>query len=160
GNSLTVPFIDGEVPAERISVFQPELGGRNPVSSVLRKNATGTALPPGILTLYDAVAGYVGDAQLLGLPAGEERMARLAADRKTTVRAESDPDETIVSVTGAGGVLRAAKVDRVTTTYIVEVGADDERTVVIEHPRRPGWKAGGDAIVSETDTHLRLRAQV
>src|SRR5579871_6355356 len=102
GHSLTVPFIDVEVPAERISVFQPELGGRNPVSAVLLKNTTTAALPPGILTLY-AGAGYVGDAELLGLPAGEQRMASFAADRKTTVRADTRPEETIVSITGAGG---------------------------------------------------------
>ena len=109
GNSLTVPFIDVEVPAERISVFQPELGGRNPVSAVLIKNATATALPPGILTLYESASGYVGDAQLLSLPAGEERMASFAADRKTTIRADARPEETIESITGSAGVLGAAK---------------------------------------------------
>ena len=159
GHSLTVPFIDVEVPAERISVFQPELGGRNPVSAVLLKNTTSAALPPGILTLY-AGAGYVGDAELLGLPAGEQRMASFAADRKTTIRSEVKPEETIVSITGAGGFLRATKINRLVTTYFIEASADDGRTVVIEHPRRAGWTPSGDAIDSETDTHVRLKAEV
>jgi hypothetical protein len=160
GNSLTVPFVDVEVPAERISVFQPELGGRNPVSAVLLKNTSGTALPPGILTLYDGASGYVGDAELLGFPVGEERMASFAADRKTTVRFDARPEETIESITGAAGFLRASKIGRLITTYSVEAGADDGRTVVIEHPRRAGWTAKGEDIVSETDTHVRLRAEV
>ena len=44
---MTVPFIDVEVPGERLSVFQPELGGRNPVSAVLLNNTTATALRRG-----------------------------------------------------------------------------------------------------------------
>jgi hypothetical protein len=87
-------------------------------------------------------------------------MASFAADRKTTVRVDAQPEETIESITGAKGLLRASKIERLVTTYFVEAGADEGRTVVIEHPRRPGWTATGKDVVSETDTHVRLRAEV
>ncbi|WP_404934312.1 DUF4139 domain-containing protein [Nitratireductor sp. L15S-10] len=160
GQSLSVPFVDAEIEAERVSVFQPESGGIHPIAAVFLKNGTEASLPPGIVTVYDRTSGYVGDAQLLGIPAGESRMASFASDRKVEITTETKPQEIVGEVAISEGVLRTTTVSRITTTYRIKGASDAKRTVLIEHPRRDGWQMEAAALDSATPTHYRLRATV
>lgn len=160
GQSLSVPFVDAKVRAERVSVFQPENGGIHPVAAVFLRNDTEASLPPGIVTVYDGASGYVGDAQLLGIPAGESRMASFASDRKVEITTETKPHEILGKAAITDGILRTTTVSRITTTYAIKGAADAKRTVLIEHPRRDGWQMSSDALDSATPTHYRLRATV
>jgi hypothetical protein len=157
---LSVPFIDAELPSERLSVFQPERRSVHPVAAVLMKNTTTSSLPPGILTVYHAQDGHVGDAQMPALPAGEDRMASFAEDRKVTVTTEAKPQEQITQVVLADGVLRATRLNRLVTTYSIRGATDAPRTVLIEHPRRSGWTFTSDALTGATPSHHRLRTTV
>jgi len=160
GRTLSVPFIDAELPSERLSVFQPERRSVYPVAAVLMKNNTKTSLPPGILTVYNAQDGHVGDAQMPALPAGEDRMASFAEDRKVTITTEAKPQEQITQVVLADGVLRATRLTRLATTYAIKGAADAPRTVLIEHPRRNGWTFTSEALTGATPSHHRLRTTV
>lgn len=160
GRTLSVPFIDAELPSERLSVFQPERRSVHPVAAVLIKNTTSSSLPPGILTVYHAQDGHVGDAQMPALPASEDRMASFAEDRKVTVTTEAKPQEQITQVVLADGVLRATRLNRLVTTYSIKGAADAPRTVLIEHPRRTGWTFTSDALTGATPSHHRLRTTV
>ncbi|MBU4609609.1 DUF4139 domain-containing protein [Achromobacter sp. GG226] len=160
GQTLSVPFIDQSVPGERLSVFQPERGRVHPVAAVMLENATATSLPAGILTVYDTTGAHAGDAQLAGIPAGESRLASFAEDRKVTITTDTTPEERVSDVRIAEGVLQANRLLRRKTTYTIQGAADAPRVVVIEHPRRSGWKFASLAATSETPTHHRLRAEV
>ncbi|QEI08025.1 DUF4139 domain-containing protein [Pigmentiphaga aceris] len=160
GRTLSIPFIDAELPSERLSVFQPERRSVHPIAAVLMKNNTKSSLPPGILTVYHAQDGHVGDAQMPALPAGEERMASFAEDRKVTVTTESKPQEQITQVVLADGVLRATRLTRLATTYAIKGAADAPRTVLVEHQRRNGWTFTSDALTGATPSHHRLRTTV
>ncbi|WP_246225956.1 DUF4139 domain-containing protein [Chelativorans xinjiangense] len=160
GQTLSVPFVDEEVPAERVSVFQPERNDTHPVAALFLENATAASLPPGLLTVYDDRDGYIGDAQLTGLPAGESRMASFAADRKVEVTTQSQPRETVSRIAIVDGTVRATRLSRLTTTYSVKGAADAPRTLIIEHPRRNGWRFSSGALDSATPSHHRLRVEV
>ncbi|ALM86240.1 DUF4139 domain-containing protein [Bordetella sp. N] len=160
GQTLSLPFIDAEVPAERLAVYQPETGSRYPVSAVMLKNASGASLPTGILTVYDAETGFVGDAQLPTLPVNEQRLASFAADRKVEISSEMKPEQRTVKISVSQGVLRAETLARRVTTYTIKGAPDAPRTVIIEHPRLPGWSTKSEQLDSTTPTHQRLRAQV
>lgn len=160
GQTLLLPFIDATVPAERLSVFQPERNGVHPVAALRLENATTASLPPGILTVYDETDGYIGDAELTGLPAGESRMASFALDRKVEIATDEKPQETISRIAIVDGMARATRVSRLVTTYSIKGAADAPRTIVIEHPRWQGWGLSSDALDSTTPTHYRLRASV
>lgn len=161
GRTLSVPFIDATLTAERISLFQPERGDVHPISALRIENTTGASLPAGIVTVYAPdEEGYAGDAQLQGLPPEESRMVSFAADRKVEVTTEAGRDETVYRASLAEGVLRATHITRATTTYTIQGAEDAPRTVVIEHPRRPGWRFSSPALVEETPTHHRLRAEL
>ncbi|SIS80127.1 protein of unknown function [Paracoccus saliphilus] len=160
GRTVSIAFIDKEIPAERISLFQPERGDPYPIAALFLENDTGASLPPGLLTVYDEADGYVGDAQLTGLPAGENRMASFAADRKVEITTETRSQDSVEQIIIVDGNLRATRFSRKTTTYSIEGAPDAARTIIIEHPRDEGWQFSSDALDSETPTHHRLRAEI
>ena len=161
GRSLSVPFIDVELPVERIALFQPERGDSHPITTFKLENTTATSLPVGIMTVYvPHEEGYAGDTQLQNLPAGESRLLSFAADRKVEITTENRPAEYLYRANLAQGVLRTSRTSHVTTTYAIQGAEDAPRTVVIEHPRRQGWRFTSDALVEATPTHHRLRAEI
>lgn len=161
GHSLTVPFIDGAFVAERVSVYQPDVEAGHPIAAVRIRNAGEASLPPGILTLYDGADGYAGDAQFLGAGPGENRLLAFAVDRKVRIAAERRDDFRLLTASVTDGVLRTESVHRAVTEYVISGAADGERVVVIEHPKRPGWKptvTGGDR--EDTPAHVRVSVKV
>jgi hypothetical protein len=161
GRTLSVPFIDDELEAERISLFQPESGSVHPISALKLQNATGKTLPPGIVTVYVAnEEGYAGDAELRSLPAGESRMISFATDSKVEVTTNAGGDEVVFRAILSRGVLRATRITRAQTTYTVVGAQDRPRTVVIEHPRREGWRFTSPSLNESTPTHHRLRVEL
>jgi len=160
GDTLSVPIVDTEVGAESVSVFQPESGLAHPIAAILIDNDTGTSLPKGILTVYDESEGYVGDAELASLPAGESRMASFATDRKVAIAQKGSGDSRIVSVKVADGVLTASLRETSRTDYAVRGAPDGDRTVIIEHAKRPGWDFSSDRLMDATARHFRLRLEL
>ncbi|HET6520457.1 MAG TPA: hypothetical protein VFG47_11675, partial [Geminicoccaceae bacterium] len=148
GHSLMLPIIDRDVPAERLALYQPETHASHPLATVRLTTDGDTGLPPGVLTLYERGAPdggggggitYVGDARLGALPAGEERLVSFALDQKTRVDREDRGEERIARGRISRSVLELTVLDEQTTVYRLRAPAREDRLVVIEHPRRPGW---------------------
>ncbi|SOE49006.1 DUF4139 domain-containing protein [Orrella dioscoreae] len=157
GKTLSVPFLDVALPAERLSVYRAGRASRHPVAAISLDNTSQGSLPAGLLTVYDARDGHVGDAQLSGLPAGESRLASFAEDRKVTITTNRERGEPITEVTLADGLLQVRRLSRESTTYTVQGAADAPRTVLIEHPRVSGWTFASPSLVGQTATHHRLK---
>lgn len=156
GRTLSLPYIDASVPARRVSLYQPERGERHPVAAVRLENDTEAWLPPGLVTVYDADVGHVGDVNLPGIPAGESRLASFAADRKVRVAESSHPEERVERMVIVDGVLRITHRSRRVTRYAVENDAREARDVLVEHSRRDGWEFASEALVESTARHHRL----
>lgn len=145
GESLMLPIVARSVPVTRVDLFQPATHPRNPLAAVrLDNGGAGTvSLPPGVLTLYERADGgavsYVGDARMGAVPAGEQRLLSFSLDQKLRIDRSEQPSQTISAVTAADGVMTVTLMERQTTTYTTAGSVGEERTLVIEHPRRPGW---------------------
>lgn len=157
GKTLSVPFLDVALPAERLSVYRAGRASRHPVAAISLDNTSPGSLPAGLLTVYDARDGHVGDAQLSGLPAGESRLASFAEDRKVTITTDRERGEPITEVTLVDGLLQVRRLSRESITYTVQGAADAPRTVLIEHPRVSGWTFASPSLVGQTATHHRLK---
>ncbi len=161
GNSLVVPIVNREVPARRVALYQPATHATHPLAAVRVKNDGASGLPPGVLTIYERAAksgavAYVGDAQLTTLPAGEERLVSFALDQKTKIDRTVKRQQTLAKGSINRGVFKRTIIDRQTTTYRLKAPAREERTVLLEHPRRKGWKLvkpGGDDVALTKDTY-------
>lgn len=162
GGTLMMPIAARALPVERVALYQPASDGRHPLASLRLRNDGDTALPPGLLTFYDrqskpdmsksdgsgaAASAYVGDARMATLPAGDSRLLSFAVDQAVTVDREEKPGRRLTRASIADGVLTLAVTDRQSTTYTVAGAPDGDRSLIIEHPRRPGWElaepAGG-----------------
>ena len=169
GNTLMVPFISQAFPAERLWVYQPETNAAHPLAAIALKNESGSGLPPGILTLYDrsgANGGLVhgGDAEMPMTPKGEHRFIPFSLDSQTNIDRQVQEDRRLGLLSVSRGVLKQKAVYLNTTTYTIKAPAEEDRVVVIEHPRMPGWEmVKPEGAVGEpevTATHYRVRVSV
>lgn len=166
GNSLLLPIVSRPVPAARLAQYQPSTHPAHPLAAVRLTNDGPSGLPPGILTLYErgesGAAAYVGDARLAALPAGEERLISFALDQKVKIDRADQSTQTLAKAKLVDGVLHLTLTERAATTYTISGAAREDRTVIIEHPRRTGWNLAlpADAKPDLTPTAYRLSIEV
>lgn len=168
GQTALLPVLTLSVPATRISLYQPDTEARHPLSSIEIMSSSPDDLPPGVVAIYDRAADggaltYAGDAQLALLPSGKSRFVSYAVDLRVIIdKAESD-DETIARGTIADGVLTLTRTEQKKTVYTIAGAAHEARTILLEHPRVPGFEPVASTdfeIVATTDTSYRLKREV
>ncbi len=143
GQSLAVPIVDRNVPADRIALFSPDVHGVNPLAAIRLTNDTESGLPPGVVTLFDSSSGatvYVGDAVMSTLPQGEKRMLSFALDQKTKVDQDAKRESNLVSARIAKGVVELQSLTRLTYSYTAQAPAKEDRMLVVEAPREQGME--------------------
>ncbi|MDQ0997702.1 hypothetical protein QFZ34_002884 [Phyllobacterium ifriqiyense] len=157
GETISVPLLDKDVKVEMVSVYQVGRSGEHPTASVMLENDSGSSFPQGILTVYNGKSGYVGDAQIAGMPSGEKRAASFALDQKVSVGADTKPQRMITSIKVVDGIIHAKTLLREVTIFTVNGAADGDRTVLIEQEKRPGWTFRAENTADSTLTHDRVR---
>ena len=158
--SALVPIINAQVEAERVSVWNAATGQR-PRSAVWLTNATPNTLDGGAVAVLEA-GTFTGEGLMDPVKPGEKRLLSYAADLALLVDARqdgSDP-ERITSLRIARGVLMLKRELREKRTYTIRNEDSRPRTVVIEHPNRPGWTFIGAVKPAETAAGVyRFRVQ-
>ena len=157
GQSLVLPILDRELPAQRLDLYQSSADRRHPLAAIALNNDGETGLPPGVLTLYEqgtaSGATYLGDARLAAFPPSERRMLSYAVDCKVTVDRSSEEQHAIVKAVIAQGVMRLTRLARQITTYRLKTAGDGEHRLLIEHPRPAGW-----SLATPDPTYVELTA--
>lgn len=144
GRSLTLPFFDGQATASRVSIYQPGVSARHPIAAVRVKNDSDVTLPGGIVTVYEAGIGFVGDAEFAGAAPTEERILPYALDAKVNIATDQSSDSAIRSARAADGIL-VIEYGRVRKTeYRLEGDPNAGRTVLIDHQANDGWDVSAD----------------
>ncbi len=159
GHTASVPIIDRNIPAERVDLATAV--DPYPLSSIRITNDTGSSIPAGVLTLYDASGTtFAGDARLGGLPAGERRLLSFAQDLRTTVERDSAGETTLASLTAAEGVLHVTTRQREVLRVTLTGPANEPRRVLVEIPkegdRTLSLEGGPIAGTEETATAWRV----
>lgn len=166
GESLSVPIISRQIPAEPIVLFQPSTSASHPLAAVRLVNDSGLGLPPGVLTIYEPsdVSGgqsFVGDARLGVLPAGDERLVAYALNQKVMVEREDEQTETITKVRIVNGVMSLSISQRRATAYAIQTPEGHDLDVLIEHAKQYNWELVlPEGEIEATQTHYRLLLQV
>ena len=135
GHTASVPIVDRSIPAERVDLATGD--DPHPLSAIRITNDTGTSMPAGVLTLYDAsgAATFAGNARLGGLPAGENRLLSFAQDLRTTVERSSTGETTLASLTAADGVIHITTRQREVLHVTLTGPANEPRQVLVEIPK-------------------------
>jgi hypothetical protein len=160
GDTISVPILDQGVKAEMVSLYRAGMAGDHPVAAALIENNAGISLPPGIMTVYDDNVGYVGDAQINGLPRDEKQSVSFAVDQKVNIDAAVKTSQNIVSLKVVDGMIQTKSSTVETATYTITGAQDGERTVVVEVPKRSGWTFKAEAQDEATVSDYRIKTSL
>lgn len=141
GQTLTLPIVAGNVPAKLVTYLA--MFDDRPLAAVQVENRGQTALPPGVATIYDAskgAVGYLGDARLGMVPAGEDRLLAFAGDAKVKVDRREDASRSVTSAKIADGVLTIIETQYYTKAVDVALPKGEARTFVVDLPASDNWK--------------------
>src|SRR3954447_17617333 len=104
----------------------------------------------GPITVFEG-SSYAGDARILDLQPGEERLLSYAVDLGTEVQAVPSSDNgRLTHVKVDKGVLYQTTRLREAKAYTVKNRNDQARTVLIEHPVRNAFRLVGTDKAPET----------
>jgi hypothetical protein len=138
--SALLPVLNKDVQGTRVSIYNEATLAKHPLLGLRFKNTTGIPLTQGPVTVFDQNS-YAGDARILDLQKGEERLLSYAIDLGTEVEpvAKREPDRfTAVKITK--GILQTTIRERETKTYNIKNRSEQDRVVLIEHAFRPDFK--------------------
>ena len=148
--SAMIPVITDDVQVERLSIYNQAVLARNPLNGARVRNTTGKHLLQGPVTVLDAGA-YAGDARIDDVPPGQERLLSYGVDQQLIVDATKNREDAAIQ-TGkiVKGVLEITNKQVFTQEYLNENKSDKDKTLLIEHPVRQGWKLVEPAKADET----------
>jgi hypothetical protein len=138
--SALLPIINKDVEGTKVSIYNESVQSKFPLLGLKLKNTSGQHLMQGPVTVFEGGA-YAGDARVLDLQPGEERLLSYAIDLGTEVKpdSKSSPDQ-LVAVKVVKGVIHTSHKLRETKTYQIKNRTEHDRTLIIEHPIRTDWK--------------------
>lgn len=137
--SAMLPIINDSVAIERVSIYNDAVLASHPLDGVRMKNTSGKHLLMGPVTVMDG--GYAGDAQIDDTPPGQDRLLSYGIDLETA--ATTKWNFLPVAVTTAKIVKGVLLVDRHVESskdYTLENKSGKDKTIIVEHPLRSGWK--------------------
>ena len=158
--SALVPIIQSAVGAEKISLWNAREGGV-PLRSVWLTNSTGSTLDGGTFAVLEDQT-FAGEGIIEALQAGEKRIVSYAADLALNVNATQAMEPQRVSrVKIADGILTQFSEQRERKVYKMRNEDTQSRTVLVEHPVRPGYTMRNAPTPAETTPQwVRFRIPV
>jgi hypothetical protein len=138
--SAMLPIITDTVEVERLSIYNASVLPKNPLNGARLKNTTDKHLLQGPVTVLEG-SSYAGDAQIDNVPPGQERLLSYGIDLQMLVdNTKNSSDSAIVSGKIVKGVLQISRRHQAVQEYLSDNKSDHDKTLIIEHPIRRGWK--------------------
>jgi len=137
--STMLPFVQQKIGARKLLIYA-ESYGQNPMSAAELNNSTGKTLDGGPITVFDT-SNYSGEALMETLRAGDKRLISYAVDLGTRITTKFDSTSDLLREihVNRGMVTARSAVQEIKTFTIRNVDAK-AKTLLIEHPARPGYK--------------------
>jgi hypothetical protein len=121
-----------------------------PLRALWLTNASGLSLDGGSFAVLEE-STFVGEGLLESMQPGERRLLSYGTDVAMLVDGEVDRERGAVTrVTAQRGVLIYESARRELRTYVIRNEDAEQRTVIVEHPNRPGWEITSEALPEET----------
>ncbi|HWE01531.1 MAG TPA: hypothetical protein VG326_03910 [Tepidisphaeraceae bacterium] len=155
--SAMIPIIADLVKTTRLSIFNAATLPDHPLLGARLTNTTGKLLPQGPITVLDGGA-YAGDATIEDLPNTQSRLLSYGIDQSILVHDnDRTEDASLVTAKVVKGVLELTSKRIAIQHYAAQNKGKTDRTLLIEHPKHPGWKLIQPVHASETtDTLYRI----
>ncbi len=137
--SAMLPFLQQKVASRKLIVYSESMG-RNPMNAAEIVNSSGKVLDGGPITVFDQGI-YAGEALVETLKAGDKRLISYAVDLGTRVAtAFGSGSRTVREIHFRRGILTSRVALAEVKTYTIRNVDAKPKTLVIEHPKRPGYE--------------------
>jgi hypothetical protein len=131
--SAMVPILQQDLPAEHVTVWSAR--NARPLRAIWLENKSNLTLDSGSFSIFES-GEFAGEGLLDPIHPGEKRLLSYAADTAVKVASNMAADiRTMHHVAMHSGVLVETTDEVKSTNYTVTNGADEARTVIVEHPR-------------------------
>jgi hypothetical protein len=154
--SALVPILQAKITADRVTLVSFNGNSvRQPLRALWITNTSGLTVDRGSFTLIEN-GSFGGEGLLDPIHPDEKRLLSYAADQAVHVTVEGGGPsvDTVDHITASKGVLVLHKAQIITSTYSIRNAAPDARTVVLEHPIRPGYTLTSATKPEETTATL------
>ncbi len=152
--SALLPIVTDSLDCKRVSIFNERDGIKHPLLGLRLTNKTKRNLAQGPMTVYDNDT-FAGDARVPDTAPGETRLVSYAIDLNTEVVPRVTRANPVIELAKiVGGLLTVNEKARVTTRYLIRNRGPSERTVIVEHAIRAGWKLFAPEKPSETSRDM------
>ena len=160
--SAMVPILQQDLPAEHVSLWNPN--DRSPLRAVWLENKSKLTLDSGSFSIFES-GEFAGEGLLDPIHPGEKRLLSFATDQAVKMSiSDRDSRNRVHHLAIHKGYIVETFLQVQGATYSANNTSDEDRTVLIEHPRHTGtsgWTLDGDLKAAETTATLyRLRLQV
>ena len=159
--SAMIPIITDDVECEKLSIYNASVLPKNPLNGARLKNTTGKHLLQGPITVLEGNS-YAGDARIDNVPPDQERLISYGIDLQMTIDSTKNRQEDHIQ-TGkiVKGVLSISHKYVSSQDYIADNKSDHDKTLIVEHPIRPGWSlVDTEKPIETTDTLYRFKGTV
>jgi hypothetical protein len=134
-----LPIVNEGIEAKKVSIYNQNVQAKHPLAGLRLKNTSHVHLMQGPITVFDD-GTYGGDAQIMDLPPGGERLISYAMDLNVEVAPTTDPQKNeLVSVRLVKGTLQINRKYTQTNKFTIKNSGDKTKTVLIEHPLNSYW---------------------
>jgi hypothetical protein len=157
--SAMLPFLQQKIDARKLLIYSDRSTG-HPTNAAELTNATGKTLDGGPITVYDGGA-YAGEALMETLKSGDKRLISYAVDLGTRIsEAFGSKGEIVREFHAAHGILTTRVAAEETRTYTIRNVDQKAKTLIIEHPLRPGYTLLNQKPVEKTSTAYRFEVKL
>ncbi|HEY1422044.1 MAG TPA: carboxypeptidase-like regulatory domain-containing protein, partial [Candidatus Acidoferrum sp.] len=138
--SALVPIAQTEIEAEKVSLWSGTSGAGRPLRAIWVKNTSPMTFDGGSFSVLDNEV-FAGEGLTDPLKPGERRLLSYATDLGILVEAvQNSRPQHVTLAKISKGVLTQISEEEQRTLYTVRNQEDGARTLVVEHPARPGWR--------------------
>jgi hypothetical protein len=150
--SALVPILQVPVVAEKVSLWNSSQNSPRPLRALWLTNSSGLTLDGGSFSVIESET-FAGEGLIDAAKPGEKRLLSYAVDLglRVDARAESQPQR-VTRVRIVRGVMIQTSEMRQQTSYTIRNDDISSRSLLIEHPLRPGWKLSDSSPTPEETT--------
>ena len=153
--SAMLPFLQQPIEGRKLLIYSDH-ASQHPTNAAELTNTSGKTLDGGPITVYDAGA-YGGEALMETLKAGDKRLISYAVDLGTRITEAFGSKQAVVREFHASrGMLTMKIAAEETRTYTVRNVDQKAKTLIIEHPLRPGYTLLSQKPTEKTATNYRF----
>jgi len=158
--SAMVPILQQDLPAEHVTLWSRN--NPRPLRAVWLENKSKLTLDSGSFSIFES-GEFAGEGLLDPIHPGERRLLSYAADQAMRVKiSDQQSRRTLHHLQVHKGLVIENYMDVASVTYSANNTGDEDRTVLLEHPRHTnGWSLDEGVKAAETTPDLyRFRVSV